>query len=83
MEEKRNWWEEGLRMAGANFGEVVAEKSSAAEQEKAVRTCGCTCVRVCFPVDAFVHLLFVLFSLRMLVSLPLTNLYETTKTKST
>lgn len=28
MEEKRNWWEEGLRMKGANFGEVVEEKNS-------------------------------------------------------
>lgn len=53
MEEKRNWWEEGLRMAGANFGEVVEEKSSAAEQEKPVRTCGCTCVQVCCSVDFF------------------------------
>lgn len=43
MEEKRNWWEEGLRMAGANFGDVV-ETSSAAKQEKPVRTvhiCAC------------------------------------------
>lgn len=44
-----------MRTAGANFGEVVEEKSSAAEQEKPVRTCGCTCVRVCFPEDFFLY----------------------------
>lgn len=48
MEEKRNWWEEGLCMAGANFGEVVEEKSSAAEQQNPVGTCGCICVRVLY-----------------------------------
>lgn len=50
MEEKRSWWEEGLRVAGANLGEVVEENSSAAEREEPIRICGCTCVRVCFPV---------------------------------
>lgn len=40
MEEERNQWEEALRMAEANFGEVVEENNSAAEPEKPVRTCG-------------------------------------------
>lgn len=40
-EEKRNWWEEGLRMTRANFGKLVEE--CCAEQEEWIISCVCVC----------------------------------------